>query len=155
VPRACLRPIGGILAEEAVPRVHRVAAGLAADRDELLDVEVRSRPSARERPSFISLAPVEREGVVLGYAATVRMPDSAAARITRMAISPRLATRRLRMRSLPSRSRALQDGDGFDLDQPVRVRERRDRRQRGGRSFFPKNSSRTATMSARCRTSVR
>ena len=56
---------GGVLAQEAVAGMNRIAAGLQRHRDDLLGVEVWKRTRALEGPRLVRLADVERGGVVL------------------------------------------------------------------------------------------
>ena len=92
----CLGAAAGevrVLAEEAVARVDGVAAGLDGELEDAVDVEVgRRAPPARasgpRRPCGCGASRRRRRS----RRPTVRMPSSAAARMMRMAISPRLAT---------------------------------------------------------------
>jgi hypothetical protein len=75
--------------------VDRVGAAHLGDADDLGDREIgrdRAQPLA-DLVGLVGLEPVEAELVLLGVDATVRLPSSLAARMTRIAISPRLATR--------------------------------------------------------------
>ena len=74
-----------------------VDARLDGDPHDVVDVEVgvdRTLALADEI-ALVRLGPMQREAVLAEWIATVRIPSSVAARITRMAISPRFAMRRL------------------------------------------------------------
>jgi len=57
---------GGILRQEAVPRMDRVAASLPRRRDDALDVEIRCCTAPLERDRFVDAPHMQRGGVVFG-----------------------------------------------------------------------------------------
>ena len=84
-----------VLGQEAVARVHRLGAGRAGGRDELLDDEVALGGGRRGRSGTASSASStwSDSRSASEKTATVAMPSSRQARMTRTAISPRLAMR--------------------------------------------------------------
>jgi len=56
---------GGVLRQEAVARMHGVAARLAGRGDDAGDVEIGCRAASRERPDLVDPPDVQRGGVVL------------------------------------------------------------------------------------------
>jgi hypothetical protein len=80
----------GVLREEAVAGMDRVRAGLGRGVEDLAEVPPRAKASSASRTCGASASGS-------AYTATLARPASLAARITRTAISPRLATRTLEM----------------------------------------------------------
>ena len=85
----------GVLAEEAVAGVDGVGAAHLRDADDLGDREVGGdrAEALADAVGLVGLEAVQRELVLLGEDRDRRLPISFAARMTRMAISPRLAIR--------------------------------------------------------------
>ena len=55
---------GGVLGEEAVARMHGVAAGLPRGRDHTGDIEIGGSPASLERPHLVDPADMQRGRVV-------------------------------------------------------------------------------------------
>ena len=81
----------GILAEEAIAGVQRIAAGRLRSRDHGFDVQIGPRAPPRDLVSGIGGAGMHRLRIVGGIDRDRGEPDVTAARAMRMAISPRLA----------------------------------------------------------------
>ena len=56
---------GGVLGEEAIARMHRIAARCAGRRNDALDVEIGRRAASLERLDLVDPPDVQRGGVVL------------------------------------------------------------------------------------------
>ena len=106
----------GVLAEEAVAGVDGVAAGLLRDVDDLVDAQVALAPPARGRwgRPRRRCARGARRGRRRSRRRRRAMPISRSVRVTRTAISPRLAMRTLR------KVRGIFEGAGLQRP-PLRV----------------------------------
>lgn len=87
----------GVLGEEAVPGMHRVGAGTSGDVDQLVDAQVGIRGGVTTQGvRFVGERGVQASRSESAYTATLPRPASRQARMTRTAISPRLAMSTLR-----------------------------------------------------------
>ena len=84
----------GVLGQEAVARVDRLGAGRRGRREDRVDPQVAlgGRPRA-DAHGLVGRPDVRRPPSASEYTATVRTPSRRQVRMTRSAISPRLATR--------------------------------------------------------------